>query len=232
MGRSSKFVRRLTQCALAVAILATAAAPAAAALGDEIYSTDFSDPDEASQEWGFADGATSERGTGYSLELTPGALEVHLTKVPNFWVTPDAGSLPDDQVVETTIEEATGDDSTTAGVACRGSLDDDLGYLFLIGTDGYYTIGDISGTAHALVNKNGKKRSDAIDPSGPNTVRGECVDAGKRGVRLTMYVNDEKVASVVDPDASPVGTSAYVVVEVDRSRPANVSFSSFSVAAA
>jgi len=226
---------RLATAGLLAAGLVLGGAPAALAQSDEIYSTDFEDPAEIAPEWGFQGSETNETGDGYSLDMTPGALVVSISGLSNFWIGPEAdvvGELPDDQIVEATIAEIDGDDSTTAGVVCRGSLDDDLGYLFLIGIDGYFTIGDISGKATALVNKKGTKRSDAIDPSGPNTVRGECVDAGRNGVRLTLFVNDEKVASVVDRSAAEVGPDAYVVTEVDRNRGAEVSFSSFSVAAA
>jgi hypothetical protein len=217
---------------LVVTTLVLTGANAATAQGDVVYTTEFADLTDASVEWGFESSATTETGNGYSLELVPGALNVRVTTLSNFWISPEIGAIPDDQVVEATIADASGDDSVTAGVVCRGSLEDDLGYVFLIGTDGFYTIGDASGAARALVNKKGTKRSDAIDPAGPNTVRAECVDVGSSGVRLTMFVNDEKVASVVDRSASEVGPEAWLVTEVDRSRQADVSFSSFTIAAA
>jgi hypothetical protein len=238
MRSTSKSWHRLGIAGTLTAVLVLGAAPAALAQSDVIYTTDFSDPTEAAAQWGFPRGETSETGEGYSLDMTPGALVVSLSGLPNFWITPnrdEVGELPDDQVVETTIDEINGDDSTATGVMCRGSADDDLGYVFLIATDGYFTIGDVSGKATALVNKNGNKRSDAIDPNGPNTVRGECTTVdriGTNGVRLTLYVNDEKVASVVDRSAAEVGPEAWIFTQVDRNRRAEVHFSSFTVAAA
>lgn len=217
--------------ALVVVTLVATTGPASA--GSTIYSTNFSDPAATSVEWEFKGGATTETGKGYTLATTPGAFTVGLDGAANLWVSPAAGSLPADQVVETTIAEAEGDSSVQAGVICRGSLDDDLGYAFLVATDGNYTIGAFAGPgAKRLVNTNGKKRSDAIDPAGPNTVRGVCTSVGKKKVRLTLFVNDEKVASVVDRTSpSKIGPDAYLLTEVAKGRPATVTFSSFSISA-
>ena len=224
---------------IVVAVLVGAAAPTAARSGSgsgsgaTIYTTDFSDPAATSAEWGFKNGATTETGKGYSLATTPGAFTISLDGPPNFSVSPEAGSLPDDQVVEATIAKATGDSSVLAGVICRGSLDDDLGYAFLVATDGYYTIGAYAGPgSKRLVNAKGTKRTDAIDPAGPNTIRGACTSVGKKRVRLTLFVNDQKVASVVDRTSpSKTGPDAYVLTEVAQGKPASVTYSSFSISA-
>jgi hypothetical protein len=237
MRPSSKSWHRLAAVGIIAAGLVVSAAPTALAQSDVIYTTDFANPTEVAPEWGFQRSETSETGNGYALDMVPGALVVSVSRLSNFWISPNrevVGELPDDQTVETTIAEADGDDSLTAGVVCRGSLDDDLGYIFLIGTDGFFTIGDASSNAR-LVNKKGTKRSDAIDPNGPNTVRGECTTVDEIGapeVRLTLYVNDEKVASVIDRSAAEVGPEAWIITDVDRGRRAEVSFSSFTVAAA
>ncbi len=232
----SRSIRRLVAVSTAATVIVLGAMPVARAQDDVVYTTAFADTAQTSQEWGFKDGATTESGDGYKLELAPGALVVTLDDLPNFWISPEldalASEVPDDQVVEATIESLAGDDTATAGVVCRGNLDDDVGYVFLIGTDGYYTIGDVAGKATALVNKKGTKRTDAVDPDGPNTVRGECVSTGARGVRLTLFVNDEKIASVVDRTASEIAPEAWLATEVTRGRPAEVVFSSFTVAAA
>ncbi|MCJ7438097.1 MAG: hypothetical protein MUP97_10085, partial [Acidimicrobiia bacterium] len=130
---------------LVFGLVAGVAGTASAGSGATIYTTDFSDPAATSAEWGFQDGATTETGDGDGLAATPGAFAVSLDGVANLWVSPEAGSLPDDQVVEATIAKATGDSSVLAGVVCRGSLDDDLGYAFLVATDGFYTIGAYAG---------------------------------------------------------------------------------------
>jgi len=216
---------------VAALVGAVGTASAGVSSGATIYTTDFSDPAATSTEWGFQDGATTETGDGYTLAATPGAFAVSLDGIANLWVSPEAGSLPVDQVVEATIAKATGDSSVQAGVVCRGSLDHDLGYAFLVQTDGNYTIGAFAGPgARRLVNAKGTKRTDAIDPAGPNTVRGVCTSAGKKRVRLTLFVNDKKVASVVDRTApSKIGPDAYLLTEVVKGRPATVSFSAFAI---
>jgi hypothetical protein len=80
----------------------------------------------------------------------------------------------------------------------------------------------------AIVNAKGTKRTDAFDPSSTNEVRGECV--GTRKVKLTLYVNDEKVASTVDkkPPKS-LGDEAFIVIEVARGGSVGVDFTGFAV---
>lgn len=214
------------------AALFAGAGPASGGSDATIYTTDFSNPATTSTEWGLQ-GATTESGDGYNIAITPGAFTVSLDGAANLWLSPSAGSLPDDQVVEATIAKATGDSSVGAGVICRGSLDGDLGYAFLIQTNGNYTIGSFAGRgSKRLVNVKGTKRTDAVDPAGPNTVRGECTSIGKKKVRLTLFVNDKKVASVVDRTSpSKIGPDAYLLIEVTKDQPAAAAFSSFAISA-
>lgn len=219
---------------LAVATSVATASSAGAGSDAAIYSTDFSDPVAAAAEWEFPNGATHETGDGYTLDLAADTLTVSLDGIKNLWVGPTVGAIPANQIVEATVANASGDSSLLTGVICRGSLDDDLGYAFLIAADGYYTIGSYAGPGvRRLVNAKGTKRSDAIDSAGRNTVRGVCRSVGKKKVRLTMFVNDEKVASAVDrTTASKTGPDAYVLTEVDEGRAATAVYSSFIVAAA
>lgn len=207
--------------------------PAFAGSDDTVYSTDFSDPAAVAPEWRFKDGATSETFDDFALTMTPGAYTVSLDGAKSVWTSPRAGRLPNDQVVEATIAETAGDASLIAGVVCRGSLDDDKGYGFFIGLDGYYSIGTFAPSGSRLVaNPSGTKRTDAVNPEGPNTVRARCTSVGKKKVRLTMFVNDEKVASAVDRTApSRIGADAYLITEVLDGKTASVSFASFSIAA-
>jgi hypothetical protein len=210
-----------------------AAAGVRAGAGPEeaVYSTDFADPAAAATEWQFPTGETTETGKGYTLALTSGAFFVGLNGAKNLWLSPDVASLPTDQVVETTIAEMTGDSSVLAGVVCRGDLHRDLGYGFVVATDGYYAIGAYAGPGvKRLVNAKGTKRTSAIDPAGPNTVRAECANDGKRKVRLTLFVNDQKVASVVDRTSpSKTASGAFLLTEVDEGQPGQVTYSSFAV---
>ena len=226
--------RRSTRRSLVVAcsIAGSALAPAgwAGAQTDRpVYETDFADPASASTEWELPDGATEETGDGYSLALTPGALQVTLDGAKNLWLSPELRRLPANQYVEATIGTFAGDESELGGVVCRGSLDDDLGYAFLLGFDGYYTIADFSGKgARKLVNKGGDTTG-AVGPVGPNVVRGECTSIGGGKVRLTMYVNGEKVASAVDPSPAKVGPGAYLLTEVAPDSVADLTYTSFAV---
>lgn len=231
-GRSRRSTGRslVIACSIAVGVLAPATW-AGAQTDAPVYETDFADPTSAATEWEFPDGATEETGDGYSLALTRGALQVTLDGVRNLWLNPDTGRLPKDQYVEATIGTFAGDESELGGVVCRGSLDDDLGYAFLLGFDGYYTIADFSGKgARKLVNKGGDTTG-AVGPVGPNVVRGECTSIGGGRVRLTMYVNGEIVASKVDPSPAKVGPDAYVLTEAAADSVADLTYTSFAVGA-
>ncbi|HEU5300701.1 MAG TPA: hypothetical protein VFW06_00530 [Acidimicrobiia bacterium] len=200
----------------------------AAAQGETIYETQFRDPARAASEWEFPDDVTDVTEDGFTAALTPGALTVALDGAPNAWLSPEIRDLPADQAIEARIASSTGDESALFGVACRAALNS-VGYVFLAGIDGYYTIGrlDGRGNAKAIVNASGSKRSDAIDPLGPNVVRGECV--GKKRVTLTLFVNGEKVASTVDRSPpEKIGRRAYVVTEVANGEKTTTEFTGFA----
>jgi hypothetical protein len=231
-ARAVLLVLAITGTTVGAAALPAAAGPTGS--GDTVYSTDFANPAVDAPDWGFQNGETSEYGDGYALNMEPGAFTVALDGAANLWVSPEIGDLPDDQIVETTIAADSGESSLLAGVVCRGSLDDDLGYQFLVGLDGYYTIGTIKDDGpKRLVNPKNNKRTDAIDPEGPNNVRAECTSVGTKKVRVTLFVNDEKVASAVDKTSpSKIGSDAYLITEVDKGASGLVTYSEFSITAA
>jgi hypothetical protein len=228
-GRLGGRRRALLVVSIATVGVLSVAGLAGARSDSPVYETDFADPAVASEEWEFSDGATEETGDGYSLALTAGELQVTLDGAKNLWLNPDAGRLPKNQYVEATIGTFAGDESELAGVICRGSLDDDLGYAFLLGFDGYYTIADFSGKGvRKLVNKGGDTTG-AVGPVGPNVVRGECTSISGGKVRLTMFVNGVKVASAIDTSPAKVGPRAYLLTEVEAGSIADVTYTSFAV---
>jgi hypothetical protein len=225
MGR---ITRTVSAAGLALA-LGTAVCGPAGAQGETIYETQFLDPAQAASEWNFPKGATDVTEKGFTAAFTPGALTVALDGAPNAWLNPDIADLPADQAIEARIASSTGDTSALFGVACRAALHS-AGYVFLVGTDGYYTIGrfDGRGNAKAIVNAKGTKRTDAVDPLGFNIVRGECV--GKKHVKLTLFVNGEKVASKVDrAPPKKLGDRAFVVTEVAKGKLTATEYTGFAV---
>lgn len=225
MGR----IRDTVSAAVVAVVLATAVCGPAVAQGATIYETQFLDPARAASDWGFPKGATDVTDKGFAAALTPGALTVTIDGAANAWLSPEIGDLPADQAIEARIASSTGDESALFGVACRAALHS-VGYVFLIGTDGYYTIGrfDGRGNGNAIVNAKGTKRSDAVDPIGPNTVRGECV--GRRRVTLTLFVNGEQVVSTVDKKPpKKLGTRAFAVTEVAKGKRTATELTGFAV---
>jgi len=223
MGRNTRSVSMV----VAVLVFGAAVSGPAAAQGETIYETEFLDPAQAASEWGFPVDETEVTEDGYTAAFTPGALTVTLDSAPNAWFYPDDIDLPADQAVEARIASSTGDDSALFGVACRADLPS-VGYVFLVGTDGYYTIGRYDrGKGKAIVNAKGTKRTDAVDPDGFNIVRGECV--GKKRVTLTLSVNGEKVASIVDKKPpKKTGEQAVVVTEVAEGETTTTEFTGFA----
>lgn len=216
-------------------VLGAAVGGPAGAQGETIYETQFLNPAQISSEWGFPKDATEVTDNGFSAAITPGALTLSLDGAPNAWLSPDFGvgdipSLPADQAIEARIASSTGDSSALFGVACRAKLGaNSVGYVFLIGTDGYFTIGRYDGRGHAkaIVNAKGTKRTDAVDPLDFNIVRGECT--GKKKVTLTLLVNGEKVASTVDKaPLKKLGDQAYVVTEVAKGKKTTTEYTGFA----
>jgi hypothetical protein len=202
--------------------------PLASAQGDAVYETNFADPVQAASEWGFPDGETSVSEDGYSATITQGELAVDVDGAANAWLNPDIADVPTDQAIEATIGSSTGDPSALFGVACRAKLHA-AGYVFLVGNDGYFTIGrfDGKGNAKALVTPDGKGKLEPLDTVGVNTVRGECV--GKKKVTLTLLVNDEEVATAVDPKPpKKLGQRAFVVTEVKPGQQTTTNVAAFA----
>jgi hypothetical protein len=208
---------------------------AAGAQTETIYETQFLDPAQAASEWEFPTGETEVTEDGYTGTFTAGAFTVTLDGAISAWFNPAFGSgdidaLPPNQAVEARIASSTGDESALFGVACRARVDPrSVGYTFLVGTDGFYNVAryDGRGNAKALVNAKGSKRTDAIDPSGFNIVRGECT--GKNKVRLTLFVNGEKVASTVDKSPpKKFGLDAFLVTDVAEGETVTTEFTGFA----
>jgi hypothetical protein len=207
----------------------------ASAQSETIYETQFLDPAQAAVEWEFPPGETEVTEDGYTAAFTAGAFTVTLDGAPNARFYPafggaDIAALPTNQAVEARIASSSGDASALFGVACRAALDPQtVGYFFLVGADGYYTIGryDGRGNVKAIVNANGSKRTDTVDPSDFNIVRGECT--GKKKVRLALYVNGEKVVSIVDKSPpKKLGSNALIVTEVAEGESATIEFTGFA----
>jgi len=234
LRRMTRLTRGASAAGVAV-VLATALCGPADAKSDTVYETRFRDPEQVASDWGFPDGETKVTEDGYTAAFSRGALTINLNATTNAWLSPDFGvgdiaELPDDQAIEARVASNTGDRSATFGVACRAKLrQDSVGYVFLVGTDGYFTIGryDGRGNAKAIVNAKGTGRTGAVDEVGTNIVRGECV--GESTVKLALIVNGKKVATAVDK-APPknLGDQAYVVTEVEEGARSETEFTRFA----
>ena len=212
---------------LALAMVIALCAPAGAQ-DEPIYETRFGDPEQSALEWELPEGVTSVTDDGYTTAFTPGALTVSLETAPNAWHNPYIADLPRDQAVEALIASSTGDASALFGVGCRADLPN-VGYVLLVGTDGFYTIGRYAGgKGRRSSPRRSRNTPTSSTRSASTSVRGECV--GKKKVKLTLFVNDEKIVSVVDKSPpKKFGTLALIVNEVTEGEQATTEYAGFSV---
>ncbi len=100
--------------------------------------------------------------------------------------------------VEAAVFPAAGPPDSRMGVICR-LVDDHNFYFFAISTDGFYGIGKVKDGQVSILTRDGAMLPTATVHTGnvPNQVRGDCV-----GSTLTLYINNQQVASAADSDFS------------------------------
>jgi hypothetical protein len=105
------------------------------------------------------------------------------------------GALPNVAVAAEVLLHS-GDEATSlAGVGCLER--EGVGYIFVVSFDGMFAIGRFDEVGETLVT--GHLPPAARSTGTANRIRGEC-RAGHGEKRLTMYVNDTKVATTTEPD--------------------------------
>jgi hypothetical protein len=109
------------------------------------------------------------------------------------WANP--GLSFTDTVVEVEATKLDGPDDNDLGVICRYQGPSNF-YLFMISSDGFYTIAKWVGGEHMLISSDNMEYSDAINQGyATNKIRADCI-----GSRLVLWVNDQVLMEATDTD--------------------------------
>lgn len=110
------------------------------------------------------------------------------------WTNPGL-TFQDVQIEVDAIKQA-GPDENDIGVICRYQDAQNM-YFFVISSDGYYGIGKLKGGEETLIgmDKFGYDNNAIRTGQATNHLRADCI-----GSKLTLHVNDKKLAEVEDSD--------------------------------
>ena len=150
--------------------------------GALIFEDDFSDPNSGFDRRAVAEGITDYNADGFRMVVN--------TPQANFWSTAKR-DLAD---VRLEVDEGRlgGPDENRVGLICRYT--NNSYYFFIITHDGFYAIGLFKDGQAALLGQTEMQASPVINRgTNVNHLRADCV-----GDRLTLYVNDEKLAEATD----------------------------------
>lgn len=115
----------------------------------------------------------------------------------------------------------------SAGVVCRGAIDRTAGYLASIDSRGGYSVLRVGGTAPRPLTEPGAKDAALRDVSEWNTMRLECIGV-EDDTTLRLYLNDQLVAEIVDPDPLAVtGEVGLFITPAGRGRSVEATFDNF-----
>ena len=184
----------------------------AAGPGGLLYHDDFSDP---------TSGWTRTSSPNGTLAYDNGSYRMTVAS-PYYDLWAVSGQAYRDVKVEVDAARLAGPDVNRFGVICR-YRDPQNYYFFILTSDGYYTIGKISGYVRTLLGQNMMAYSAAIVPgNGPNHLRLDCI-----GQTLTGYVNDQAIVAASDADF-PSGDAGLIVGAFDQPG-VDVAFDNFAV---
>ncbi|MCD6401507.1 MAG: hypothetical protein J7L73_06200 [Anaerolineales bacterium] len=150
---------------------------------DVLFKDDFSDPSSGWNQINTNDGVS---------DYTDGTYRI-LIRTDNTNVYANPGLNFKNLSIEVNAMKISGSDDNVFGVLCRYN-DIDNFYFFTISSDGYYGIGKYVKGEQALIGMDSLLLSDAIKRGSQiNNIHAYCIDD-----HLILYVNDQKVANVVD----------------------------------
>ncbi len=175
----------LAATSLACQTVTRAADQAKPPVADSLFVDDFSDT---------GSGWDREQYDGGSTDYLDGQYQILVTdSEADYWANPGLDFT--DVRVETLATKAGGPDDNDFGLICRYQ---DAGnfYYFVISSDGYAGVLKVNDRETTALGTGKLEPSAAIrQGSATNLLAAECV-----GSTLRLYVNDELVVEVVDPD--------------------------------
>jgi hypothetical protein len=153
--------------------------------GKILFQDDFSDP---SSGW---NRVTTTKG---QTDYADGVYRIFVNE-PNLDIWSMPGRTLSDVRIEVDALKVGGERDNRFGIICR-AISVDSFYTFIVSSDGYYGIGKIQGQDYHLIGMDSLQPSQAIRlGTALNRLRADCV-----GDRLSLYVNDVKLAEVQDAE--------------------------------
>jgi hypothetical protein len=150
-----------------------------------LFKDDFSKP---------SGGWTTQRDENTVIDYENGGFRIWVNQ-PNFdyWSVP--GLRFTDVSIDVDARKLAGPDDNDYGIICR-YIDQDNFYGFLISSDGYFGISKRKNGDHAIMGGQEMRPNTFIHTGTTlNHIHADCI-----GSTLTLYVNNEKMAQVTDPD--------------------------------
>jgi hypothetical protein len=153
--------------------------------GQVMIQDDFSDPASGWPGISIEEGYGDYAGGGYRMVID--------SPDYNFWAVPGTDFTA--VRVDVDVIKLQGPDENRMGVICR-YVDAQNFYYFTISADGYYAIGKVKDGGNVLLGQDMMLTHPAIRTGVlPNHLRADCI-----GDYLTLYVNDQLIASTQDSD--------------------------------
>lgn len=155
--------------------------------GEVLFQDDFSDPASGWDRVNVSDGITDYQEGIYRILVNTANTDV--------WSNPGLDFA--DVRVNVEATKVGGNDNNDYGLICRYQ-DNDNFYFFIISSDGYYGIGKVLDGDQMLIGTDAMPPSEVIaQGNATNRLRADCI-----GEHLSLYVNDQQLASYEDPDFS------------------------------
>jgi hypothetical protein len=118
-----------------------------------------------------------------------------------------SASVLGDVRLEADVAKASEDDTAVMGLVCRLVTGAVPGYYAaLFDADGYWQIRRFSGSGQVLAESSAGTTVRGLGADGGDRLRLDCVD-GQEGATIAMYLNDDLIASAVDPSPLPAGSA-------------------------
>jgi hypothetical protein len=180
--------------------------------GKILFQDDFSDP---SSGW---NRVTTTKG---QTDYADGVYRIFVNE-PNLDIWSMSGRSFSDVRIEVDALKVGGERDNRFGIICRATAVDSF-YTFIVSSDGYYGIGKIQGQDYHLIGMDALQPSQAIRlGTALNRLRADCV-----GDRLSLYVNDVKLAEV--QDAEFASGDAGLIAGTYQSAGTDIRFDNFIV---
>ncbi|MDO9028186.1 MAG: hypothetical protein Q7U68_04925, partial [Candidatus Roizmanbacteria bacterium] len=177
------------------------------------FQDDFSNPGSGWDTYQDSDGSADYSNGSFRIKVTSASYLL--------WTNPNQ-SLQNDISIHVEATKAGGPDDNEFGVICRYQDSDNFYYLFIT-SDGYAGISMFKNNEEILLTGDSLIPSDAINQgAATNSIRADCA-----GSTLTLYANNQQIASVTDSSFS--GGDVGLIAAANETSGVDILFDNFIV---